>query len=572
MQLKCLRIVMLKQLLIKDYALIDHLTILFGPGLNIMTGETGAGKSIIIGALGLLLGERAKTDIIRQGQSVAIVEGTFELPANIDLQDFQEYFENHKDLLLRREIHSSGRSRCFINDSPVSNTVLSGLGDLLIDLHGQHEHQALLKTDRHLDYLDNFGVDSSLLSQVKDTYKAYQSVSKELSSLREKETLLNEKRDLLEFQVHEIETIKPEPGEEAELEAEEKILRNSEKICQSASQIAETLYDSENSVAEILARVEKTLSALTNVDKPFEGWFKSCENARLAVEDIVKQFQAYAAKIEFNPQHLEEIRERLGHFSHLKKKYGGEMDQIFEFYEKIKKELNQIETMDSEIQNLEADLKQSVLTLTDEVRKLSENRMAVARELEKKVIAALEELGLKKGKFEIHISRKENDNSPIAIDKQSFSVNSKGIDQVEFHISLNPGQDCKPLAQVASGGEISRIMLALKTVLAESDNVPIMVFDEIDTGISGRIARVVGNKLKEVSERHQIICITHLPQIASMGNNHLSVRKHVEENQSRTTVKAIKDQERVEEIAQLLGGEQVTESVMQSARELLSDE
>jgi len=562
---------MLKQLLIKDYALIDHLTISFGPGLNIMTGETGAGKSIIIGALGLLLGERAKTDIIRQNQPVAVVEGTFQLSDDFDSSDFQEYLNNNRDLLLRREIHSSGRSRCFINDSPVSNTILSKLGDLLIDLHGQHEHQALLKTDRHLDYLDNFGVDRSIREKIKETFKTYQSLSKQLESQREKETFLKEKRDLLEFQVQEIETVNPEPGEESTLEAEEKILRNTEKIHQSASEIAELLYDGENAVAERLARTEKILAGLKEVDQPFENWLNHCESARIAVEDIAKQFQAYAAKIEFSPQHLEEIRERLGQFSRLKKKYGGEMDQVFEFYEKTKKELNQIQTIDSEIKNLEDELNLAVASLTKDVRKLSEVRMAAADQLEKRVVSALEELGLKNGKFEIHITQKESDSSPIIIDNKRCSVTSKGIDHVEFYISLNPGQDCKPLAQIASGGEISRIMLALKTVLAESDDVPIMVFDEIDTGISGRIARVVGNKLEDVSSRHQIICITHLPQIASMGRSHLSVRKMVRDNQSRTTVKTITDQDRIKEIAQLLGGEQVTESVMQSARELLSD-
>lgn len=562
---------MLKQLLIKDYALIDHLTISFGPGLNIMTGETGAGKSIIIGALGLLLGERAKTDIIRQNQPVAVVEGTFQLSDDFDSSDFQEYLNNNRDLLLRREIHSSGRSRCFINDSPVSNTILSKLGDLLIDLHGQHEHQALLKTDRHLDYLDNFGVDRSIREKIKETFKTYQSLSKQLESQREKETFLKEKRDLLEFQVQEIETVNPEPGEESTLEAEEKILRNTEKIHQSASEIAELLYDGENAVAERLARTEKILAGLKEVDQPFENWLNHCESARIAVEDIAKQFQAYAAKIEFSPQHLEEIRERLGQFSRLKKKYGGEMDQVFEFYEKTKKELNQIQTIDSEIKNLEDELNLAVASLTKDVRKLSEVRMAAADQLEKRVVSALEELGLKNGKFEIHITQKESDSSPIIIDNKRCSVTSKGIDHVEFYISLNPGQDCKPLAQIASGGEISRIMLALKTVLAESDDVPIMVFDEIDTGISGRIARVVGNKLEDVSSRHQIICITHLPQIASMGRSHISVRKMVRDNQSRTTVKTITDQDRIKEIAQLLGGEQVTESVMQSARELLSD-
>jgi len=561
---------MLKKLIIKDYALIDTLSIEFGPGLNILTGETGTGKSIIIGALSLLLGERTGSDIIRQGADMAVVEGWFHIPETFRWELIDGKVDIKDELLLRREVHRSGRSRAFANDSPIPNTVLAAIGDLLIDLHGQHAHQTLLHERYHLDYLDNFGIEKGLLQELKESYAQFKSLTMELKALQEKEVILQEKLELLEFQVQEIDTATPQEGEDEALELEDRKLRNSEKLFQTAKMLNDLLYDGEGSVSERFATAETSLAGLKDVDPVFEKWAKECESARIAAEEIAKGFQSYISKIEFDPQRLDEIRERLGLFSRLKKKYGGSMQQVLEFRDKAKKELDQIDTLEKDIGRITCELNDERDRLARTCQKVSQLRKDLSSELAQKTLEALSELGLKNGIFNVRILQKENDQGPIPIESRRYNVSSRGIDTAEFLISLNPGEEPKPISKIASGGEISRIMLALKTVLAEADEIPVLVFDEIDTGISGRIARVVGKNLKDVAVKHQVICITHLPQIASMGDVHFRVDKEVVDKRSRTTIRRLQQDEQVIEIAKLIGGEKITESALQSARELLN--
>jgi DNA repair protein RecN (Recombination protein N) len=562
---------MLKKLTIKDYALIDELHVDFGAGLNILTGETGTGKSIIIGALSLLLGERANTDVIRQGADMAVVEGLFEVPVSEKWQESDAMMDASADgLLLRREVHLSGRSRAFANDSPIAISQLSAIGDHLVDLHGQHAHQTLLHVQRHLDYLDNYGVDAQLRNRLKESFKQFKSLTTELNTLREAEAQLRKKQELLEFQVQEIDKADPREGEEEALELEDKTLQNAERLFEASNQLNDLLYEGEGSASEKLKFAENILTGLRNVDPSFEKWTKESESARIAAEEVARGFQAYVSKIEFNPQRLEEVRERLGMFTHLKKKYGGSMEQVLKFRESARKELNQIETMGEEIDKISMQLEEENRKLSHVCQEVSAIRVKTASELASRAVVVLEELGLKNGVFNVDVQQKESAEGPIQVDSQSYDVSSRGIDKAEFLISLNPGEAPKPLAKVASGGEISRIMLALKTVLAEADEIPVLVFDEIDTGISGRVARVVGNNLKEVSTKRQVICITHLPQIASMSDIHFCVEKEVKNNRSRTTIRRLKAKEQIMEIAKLIGGEKVTESAVQSARELLN--
>ncbi len=562
---------MLKTLWIKNYALIDEMHVEFGQGLNILTGETGAGKSIILGALSLLLGERVKTDVIRQGSSAAVVEALFDRETLNHLDDFKDQIDLSEDgLLLRREVHQSGRTRSFVNDSPISNSLLAEIGDRLIDLHGQHDHQSLLKVDQHLNVLDNFGVDQTLRGQVKASFKKVRQLISDLEKLNQKESELREKRELLAFQAEEIAKVNPKSGEEEELELEERVLQNSERLFQASRDLNDLLYEGEGSVSEKLSTAHHRLSELLEVDGVFNSWIKECESARIMVEEIVNNFKNYVSKVEFNPQRLEEVRERLGLLSVLKKKYGGTIEQVIRFWEKSRKELEQIETVGDQIGRLKPELEEENKQLSRLCKELSDVRRETASDLEKRTMDSLEELGLKNGLFRIVMAVNENPHGLIQIGDKTVSVSDSGIDRVEFIISLNPGEDPKPLVTVASGGEISRIMLALKTVLAEADEIPVLVFDEIDAGISGRIARVVGKNLKNVSSRHQVICITHLPQIASMGDSHFRVEKEVKEDRSRTTIRPLDKNERVQEIAKLIGGEEVTESAMQSARELLN--
>ena len=563
---------MLKTLYIQDYALIDELRIDFEPGLNILTGETGVGKSIIIGALSLLLGERANKEVIRSGASKTVVEGIFDPPSTSEWNDIAKDIETDADgLILRREIHSGGRSRAFANDSPISNTLLTAIGDLLIDLHGQHAHQHLLKVERHLDVLDNFAGKKALLNEVRESYKSFRSLTLTLEQLVEQASQIDEKRELLSFQVQEIENAEIAVDEEETLLHEEKLLRSSERLHQTVERIADMLYVGDGSVSERLVQTENELSALSSIDQQFEEWKKECSTSRITIEELVKSLQGFVSRIEFNPTRLEEVSDRLGLLSRLKKKYGGSLEEAVAFCTRAKTELDRMENLESDIESVSQSLEEEKNRLSRMALQLSLERKQSASILENSIVGALRELGLEKGVFRVRLDAHEDLKGPIRIEGKPVSVTRNGFDRVEFFISLNPGETVKPLAKIASGGEVSRIMLALKSVLAEADEVPILVFDEIDTGISGRIARVVGKKLHGVSHKRQVVCITHLPQIASLGNAHYCVEKEVRKSRSFTTIRKLNPEERVNEIAKLLGGEKITDATRKTARELLNE-
>jgi DNA repair protein RecN (Recombination protein N) len=561
---------MLKHLTIKNYALIDEMSVEWGPGLNILTGETGAGKSIILGAIGLILGERARTDVIRGGASAAFVEAEFELqqPARAAIPENFEAVENG-GLLLRREVNEAGRARCFVNDSPVTLNQLSLLGDRLVDLHGQHDHQALLKQERHLEYLDNFGTDRELRERVRESHKKCRNLVETLESLGDRERLARERRELLEFQLEEIHRADAQPGEDERLDQEEKILRNCEKIADAAARINDLVYEGEGSVLEKLSAAEGIFREFVPVDPVFSRWGGESESIKIQIQDLLRSVSDYAGKIETDPQRLEEVRERLSLFSRLKKKYGGSMSDVLEFARSAEKDLGQIETLKTDIAAVSRELEREKAFFSEQCMTLSEARASASVELERRVEAALSDLGLPSGVFKIRIERKESESGLAFSDGKRFSAGPDGVDRVEFFISLNPGEDVKPLVNVASGGEVSRIMLALKSSLAEADSVPVLIFDEIDTGISGRVAHVVGKRLKSLGRNHQVICITHLPQIASAGDRHYSVTKRTAGNRTTTTIRRIDKEERIVEIAKLIGGESVTEAALASARELV---
>jgi len=561
---------MLKSLYIKNFALIDEIKVNFNPGLNILTGETGAGKSIIIGAVSALLGENIDKDFIRQGKSKAVVEGCFIISHHL-LQCFNDMdieFTNN-ELIIRREIKKDTRSRTFANDSPISISLLQEIGDLLVDLHGQHSHQSLLHVKRHIDFLDEFGVSDELINEVAHSYNSLSNLQKKLQKLVDQEKMLKEKKELLEFQVKEIEDVDPQLGEEEELERQEKILKNSEKIHQLSDQLTEVLYEGEGSVYEKISEAEEQLSALSDIDKDFNIWAENCNTASVVIEEMVKNIQEYADKIEFDPEELEEMRERLGQFTLLKKKYGSTIKEVLEFSQQARNNLQKIDSMESEIEEINQKISNEKNKLADLALQLSGTRKKAAEELEERTVEIFAELGLKGGVFNIEITAQKDPEGDIEINNEKYKVTNRGIDKVEFFISLNPGEKPKPLAKIASGGEISRIMLALKNVLAESDNIPVLIFDEIDSGISGRIAGAVGSNLKTVSRKHQVICITHLPLIASYGQTHFRVEKKAEDNRTATHIYSLSDEERVAELARLIGGEMINETTLQNARDLL---
>ncbi len=568
---------MLKNLSIRNFALIDEIELEFGTGLNIITGETGAGKSIIIDALSLILGERANADDVRSGAEKAIVEGTLTLSGNKKVQRLLEAseIEGDDEIIVRREVSRKGQSRAFVNDTPFPVAHLKELGDLLVDLHGQHEHQSLLRPETHIDLLDDFGGLEMLVKNFRAAYHELVNMISELKEIVSRRDALSEKRDLYAFQIKEIDAIGPQPDEIDKLESELKILENAERLYESTAKLYELLYESENSIHDQLVVVRNKLEDLAGIDKVFEPQREECESARAIVDEITRFVQNYSSKIDFNPGRLEEIRERLGALTIIKKKYGGSFAAAIEYREKIGREYSLAQNFEGEIEKLEAAIEGFRLKLSEIAERLSTKRREVAERISKSIVGVLNEIGIDNAKFEAVISNKV-DNSEDAGMKPSvklgedyYETSEKGFDSVEFYISTNPGEELRPLAKVASGGEISRTMLALKTILAKSDRLPLLVFDEIDVGISGRIAAKVGKSLKSLSGFHQIIAITHLPQIAGSADIHFHVEKIVKGKRAVTRVVRLSEEERILEVAKLLSGESLTKASISGAKELI---
>ncbi|MFN0159561.1 MAG: DNA repair protein RecN [Bacteroidota bacterium] len=571
---------MLKTLFIRNYALIDELTLAFSGGLVIITGETGAGKSIIIDALGLVLGTRASTDEIRAGAEKAIVEGTFSTTGNKALKLlFQQHeLEFGDELIVRREISARGQSRCFINDSPATLAILKEVGEHLVDLHGQHEHQSLLRPQTHVGMLDEFGGLEKWRSEYRMALEKFKEIATEVNALKRRAQHLGEKLELHAFQIKEIDAVNPQPGEEDTLESELRILENAETLHGSTTKLYELLYEGDQSVRDQLVLVRNLLHDLAAIDKEFEGAVSESASAEAIVGELAKFIQRYNGTIEFNPERLEAIRQRLGHLTLLKKKYGGSVEAIIAHREQIGREVSLAENFEDLLKKLHTELDERRVLCATLARRLSVKRHEVARKLEKAIVVELAQLGIPSATFAVSIQQREatqsNGNGEetamyFMSGTQRVGLGPEGCDTVEFHISTNRGEEPKPLARVASGGEISRIMLALKSILAASDRTPVLIFDEIDSGVSGRIAQTVGMSMKALSAHHQVIAITHLPQIAGLADAHFVVKKTEDGKRARTTMQLLSPDERIHEVAKLMSGAQVTEAGLAGAKELM---
>lgn len=566
---------MLKSLYIKDYALIDLIEINFSKGLNIITGETGAGKSILIDAMSLLLGERASSEVVRKGAEKSIVEGIFEVGKNNNIEKLcvENEIDFSDELIVRREISLKGTNRCFLNDSPVSLSLIKEIGDLLVDLHGQHEHQSLLRVETHIDFLDQVADVEKLLAQYHDEYRKINLLHSELKSLKENESFLKEKKELYAFQINEIDNVNPQLDEDEKLEDELNILENSERLLIIANEIYDSIYESENSVIDATGLIKNKLLEIIQIDKSLESTFTNLESAIVFLNEVASSIRSYKDKINLDPERLEEIRERIGSLTLLKKKYGGSLKAVIEHRDKIGKEFELAENYSERISQIELLIDKSRIKLGEIAKQLSSQRNLAAKKIKKEIESTLKLLGIPDSRFEVKIKNQIEENSSshfILIDGKKYQYNEKGFDFVEFFISTNIGEDIKPLVKVASGGEISRIMLALKSVLAKSDKLPILIFDEIDTGVSGRVAQKVGQVLHELASNHQIIAITHLPQIAGLADTHFAVEKSKINERVVSKIKLLNNDERVKEIAKLISGEVITETAIQSAKELMN--
>ncbi|MBI5475785.1 MAG: DNA repair protein RecN [Ignavibacteriales bacterium] len=565
---------MLKTLNIKNYALIDELNVEFERGLNIITGETGAGKSIIIDALSLLLGERAGVESVRKGAEKAIVEGLLDVTSNrkLELLLRQNEIEFSDELILRREVSVKGQNRAFINDSPVTIQLLKQVGNLLVDLHGQHEHQSLLRTETHIDLLDDYGRLENLVDEYSQAYSGAHKILNDLKELKSKEQQLMEKRTLYEFQINEIDALNPRQNEEDELENELRILENSERLFSATERLYQSLYEGENAVHDQIVLARNELENLATIDSSFNDLKNEASSASAIIDELAKFIQRYNSKIEFKPERLEEIRNRLGNLTLLKKKYGGSLNTVIEYRQKIGREFELANNFQAEILAYQNKFESERKIVSEIAQRLSMKRHEVAKKANKAIALALVELGILNAQFETQITTspaKDKNEAMIKLGRDYFESTSKGMDLIEFYISTNIGEDPKPLVKVASGGEISRIMLALKMILAKSDRLPLLIFDEIDVGVSGRIAQAVGKSLKKLSQFHQVIAITHLPQIAGLSDTHFVVEKIEDGRRAATHIRKLGIEERVEEVAKLMSGTEITESGLESARELM---
>ncbi|CUS78593.1 DNA replication and repair protein RecN [Candidatus Kryptonium thompsonii] len=521
----------------------------------------------------MILGERASSEVVRKGADKAIVEGVFYVSGNKKIKKILEDngIEFSDELILRREVSAKGQSRCFANDTPISLAVMKEIGNHLVDLHGQHEHQSLLRVETHIELLDDFGGLIGMVEEFRNEIRKLESLYRQRDELMQKEKLLKEKKELYEFQLREIETINPQVGEIDELESELKLLENAEKLYEATSQLYSLLYGSERSIHDMLVVIRNQLEDLATIDKRFQPYVEEARSAQAIVDEITNFIQSYNSRIEFNPERLEFIRERLHALNRLKKKYGGTIESVIEYRDKIKREFELAENFEEEIKKIEKRIEEQIKICSEIGERLSSKRRDVAETVSAAIVGTLAELGIENAQFEVKIENrpKREGRCYVRLGNESYEVTNRGIDFVEFYISTNIGEDPKPLVKVASGGEVSRIMLALKSVLAKSERLPLLVFDEIDTGISGRIAQKVGQSLKNLSKYHQIIVITHLPQIASLADTHFVVEKVIQDGRAVTKIRELGIEERIKEIAKLMSGEEVTQASIESAKELM---
>ena len=567
---------MLASLFIQNYALIDRLSLDLSGGLVILTGETGAGKSIIVDALGMLLGERVGADVVRAGATKATIEGCFKVPDHEPLSTLLKHHEldTTDTLILRRELSAGGQNRCFINSTAVPLSVLRQAGDLLVDLHGQHEHQSLLRPATHILLLDAFCSFDEVLQQYRQAYKTIAEVNARLSDLRQHAQQVRELSDYYSFQLREIDSVGPRIDEEEHLQGEERILEQGETLSGETAQLYELLYQGEGSAYEILSETVSRLRTLASIDKRFELSLGEAESSIAVVRELARFVQTYREGTESNPARLEEVRARLARLAGLRRKYGGTMEAVLAHRAKVARELEVSGNIDEEMQKLSTERDTTKNECVRLARLLSRKRHRACATVERAVVQELKNLGIPNALFSVHITNAESvsEQDPMecrADDNTPACLTDRGFDKVEFMISTNRGEDVRPLARIASGGEISRIMLALKGIMAKRDRLPVMVFDEIDVGVSGRVAQAVGEKLRDLSQSHQVIAITHLPQIAGLADMHLAVEKSEEGARATTNVRLLSSEERIKEVARLLSGTTITDAALTGARELM---
>jgi DNA repair protein RecN (Recombination protein N) len=562
---------MLCSLYIKNFALIQELTVDFDPGLTIITGETGAGKSILVGALNLVLGERASTDLVRSGTAKAVIEAVLNEVHSEKIENLlsASNIETAQELILRRELSSGGQSRCFINDTPCTASLLKQAGEELIDLHGQHEHQLLLHPDTHETLLDDFARSATEVIAYKSIRSALQALQQQLSRLKKDAATIRDKKEMLDFQLNELNSVDLKNGEEESIETEITLLENAETLFTLITALNEQLYDGDHSIYSAITSALHTLEKLGAIDKRFDMHIEETRTATSIIDELSRFTRSYISCIDFNPERLDSLRERQLQIQRLSKKYGRTHAELIELKNELEAKSALEENLEEELIRIELAITLRKAELSIQAATLSHKRQKAASRLEISIQEQLAELGIPHATFIVSITHEEHQKGEISIEGTTFTAFPGGYDKIEFLISTNPGEKPKPLIKVASGGEISRVMLAMKSALAESAKLPILIFDEIDTGISGRVAEAVGKSLRKLSRLHQIIAITHLPQIAAMADLHLGVKKSVQQERTVTEVTPLDHESRLQAIASLISGQQISASSLTLAAELI---
>lgn len=561
---------MLRELRIKNFAVIDELALALGPGLNILTGETGAGKSIILNALGLISGDRVTSDVIRHNQEEASVEVLFErVPPSVKDKLGGAGIEVDDDLIIKRVVSRTGKNRVYLGGSLCPLNLLSEIGASIVRIYGQHEHHTLLKPENHIELLDAFGGLAADVHSMGEQFSAFASAWDALKCAREELERRKNERGLLEAQVDEIGTARLRPEEEAELRAKKNILIHAEKLYQGCREGEELLYEGDNALVAPLGRYGNKLRELAQIDSALAGAAELVQGALAQLEEANMELRRYAERMHFEPGALEQLEDRLAEVQRLKRKYNAGVDDILRMQAEAEAELMALGRGEGEISELERAFETARQKAWQAAGTLSMERRKVAKRFKREMEKEVKTLGMPQTHFEVRFLEAEGkeDAPPFHVGGKTISAN--GVDAVEFYFSPNPGEPPKPLARIASGGELSRLMLAIKSLVLGPGDISTLLFDEVDAGIGGGVAEIVGKKLKTVAAAHQVICVTHLPQIAALADSHHVVHKEVVKGHTATTVKELNDDERVEEIARMLGGIKITDKTRKHAEEMV---
>ena len=560
---------MLVELHIRNFAIIDEVALEFGPGLNVLSGETGAGKTIVMNAMGLLIGGRASPEMIRIDSKEALVEGLFELEGENPAPDVAQALgeETRREILIKRIIAEGGRSRVLINDELGTVQNLARIGSNLVQVYGQHEQQSLLRTEAHLPILDRYAGLEAALGEYRNVYRHARELHQRLDELerrrRERDNLL----DLARFRVTELERAALTAGEDEELAANRAILANAAKLSSAAHDAEQLLYGVDGAAIDSIARAQARLAEAAGLDSSLGEPLELIASARASLEEAARMLGSYAQRIEADPARLEQIDDRLQELQRLKRKYGGSIEAAIEILSRSRAEISELEGMEESRADAEAELTRVLDDLWRLARDLSTRRHRSADELKRRMDAELKTLEMRNAAFEVRFASSSDGETAFARDGATLGLD--GCDSIEFYLSPNLGQPAMPLGKIASGGELSRVMLALKSLEARKRSVATLIFDEVDAGIGGGVAEVVGRKLKQLAKFHQVLCVTHLPKIAAFADKHFVVEKEQRRGTTVSRVSALDRGERVEEVARMLGGVEITDKIRRAARELV---